>query len=444
MNMRKKISSLLAVAFIVGMTTTSFASPVSQFSDVPAKSWAYNAVTTLAKSGIVDGYGDGTFRGDKTMTRYEMAQIVANAMTKVDKADAANKAIIDKLAVEFATELQGLNARVTTVEKKQGNVTFGGLAYTRWVKWNSQAPTSPYHDGVVQNFYQLYATDRVNENVTGTLRMYLLRNNVNGSLASVGNTVTTNSSEPNNVIESKFEIRNFLGQTGTTATVGRFAQMLGATNYIGALQGIDGAKISFGNQLKVELGAADFSNPLSNFSKVITDGNPNGVYSGALYFKDAAWAKLTYNTSKATQLQGFYLKNTSGNIVANMYDVGFASTVAPNLVFKTDYLKNNAYNNNNTDKQFILAYRGADVSKPGSWGITANYSIAEANGNLGWGDYNTITMWPMADLKAWNAKVEYAVMKNVNIRIAQTFNTKVESTGVAIGNYSRAELDFFF
>jgi hypothetical protein len=72
------------------------------FSDVPAKHWAYAAVNQLANAGIVNGYGDGTFRGDRIMSRFEMAMIVGNAMTKADKVDAENKALINKLATEFA------------------------------------------------------------------------------------------------------------------------------------------------------------------------------------------------------------------------------------------------------------------------------------------------------------------------------------------------------
>ena len=57
---------------------------IIHFSDVPADSWAYDAVTTLAADGVIDGYPDGTYKGQNTMTRYEMAQIVARAMAKTD------------------------------------------------------------------------------------------------------------------------------------------------------------------------------------------------------------------------------------------------------------------------------------------------------------------------------------------------------------------------
>ena len=123
--MKKTLVTLLALIFVLGIAGTALAAPANPFVDVPAKHWAYDAVNTLAKAGIVDGYGDGTFRGDRTMTRYEMAQIVAKAMARSDKADAANKALIDKLAVEFASELNNLGVRIAKVEAKQ-NVWLGG------------------------------------------------------------------------------------------------------------------------------------------------------------------------------------------------------------------------------------------------------------------------------------------------------------------------------
>ena len=69
--MKKSIILTLALVFVLGIAGTAFAA--NPFVDVPAKHWAYDAVAKLAQAGIVDGYGDGTFKGDKTMTRYEMA-----------------------------------------------------------------------------------------------------------------------------------------------------------------------------------------------------------------------------------------------------------------------------------------------------------------------------------------------------------------------------------
>lgn len=122
--MKVAITTALTVAFAV----PAFANP---FADVPAKHWAYDSVNKLAQAGIVDGYGDGTFRGDKTMTRYEMATIIAKAMTKSLNAD--QKATVDKLSKEFGTELTTLGVKVDGLQKQVDNmVKISGDARVRY------------------------------------------------------------------------------------------------------------------------------------------------------------------------------------------------------------------------------------------------------------------------------------------------------------------------
>lgn len=60
------------------------------FTDLPNNHYFYNAVTTLASRGIISGYGDGTFRGDKTITRYEMALSVAKLLASVGTLDSSS------------------------------------------------------------------------------------------------------------------------------------------------------------------------------------------------------------------------------------------------------------------------------------------------------------------------------------------------------------------
>ena len=83
-----KKSLVFAMAMALGVSATAFAA--NPFSDVPAGHWAYAAVAKLAAAGIVDGYPDGTYKGDRTMTRYEMAQIIAKALAKVMTSWSAN------------------------------------------------------------------------------------------------------------------------------------------------------------------------------------------------------------------------------------------------------------------------------------------------------------------------------------------------------------------
>ena len=128
---KKTLVSAITAALVVGAASTTFAA-ANPFSDVPADSWAYDAVSTLAADGVIDGYPDGTYKGQNTMTRYEMAQIVARAMAKTD-IDKADKALVDKLAAEFAEELDNLGVRVADLEKKSDNVKWTGeLRYRYW------------------------------------------------------------------------------------------------------------------------------------------------------------------------------------------------------------------------------------------------------------------------------------------------------------------------
>lgn len=88
------------------------------FPDVPENHWAYEAVKDLKDRGYVAGYPDGTFKGDRTMTRYEFAQIVHNAL----QAGAPDSEAVKKLKAEFAPELERFT--VDTIEQdKNGNPT---------------------------------------------------------------------------------------------------------------------------------------------------------------------------------------------------------------------------------------------------------------------------------------------------------------------------------
>ena len=90
----QKLTSMLA---IVDPSLTK------EFPDVPANHWAYEAVSKLAGNGIVEGYPDGDFHGDRTMTRYEMAQVIYKALKKGGTVD-------QKLVKEFNKEIEAAKA----------------------------------------------------------------------------------------------------------------------------------------------------------------------------------------------------------------------------------------------------------------------------------------------------------------------------------------------
>ena len=128
--MNKKLATVLAAACVLG-ATTAFAAP-NPFSDVTPNDWAYQAVSQLAAEGVVEGYPDGTFKGQQNITRYEMAQMVARAMVKQDQLNAEQQAQLNRLADEFANELNSLGVRVSNLENRVGNVKVTGDARVRW------------------------------------------------------------------------------------------------------------------------------------------------------------------------------------------------------------------------------------------------------------------------------------------------------------------------
>ena len=135
---KKFLTAALAAA--LSCTTVSAFAAANPFADVPRDHWAYDAVAELADEGIIEGYGDGTYRGENEITRYEMAQMVAKAMAKEDQANAQQKAMIDRLAAEFSAELNNLGVRVSNLEDRIDNVKWGGeLRYTAY--------KTSFHDG---------------------------------------------------------------------------------------------------------------------------------------------------------------------------------------------------------------------------------------------------------------------------------------------------------
>lgn len=118
----KRISILVLVAFVLS-TVAAVANP---FSDVPFSHWAYDAVNKLAAKGVLQGYPDGTYKGEKHVTRYALAMVVAKMLANVEQMmekgigkDLVTKSdlqTLEKLTVEFADELALLGVKVTALE----------------------------------------------------------------------------------------------------------------------------------------------------------------------------------------------------------------------------------------------------------------------------------------------------------------------------------------
>lgn len=96
------------------------------FADVTPDDWAYQAVSELSEEGRFRA-SDGMFRGERNVTRYEMAQITARLLAKEDQLSDRDRRMTEKLAEEYGGELSSLGVRVRNLEKQQGNISGAGI-----------------------------------------------------------------------------------------------------------------------------------------------------------------------------------------------------------------------------------------------------------------------------------------------------------------------------
>ncbi|WP_094607680.1 hypothetical protein SPSIL_009630 [Sporomusa silvacetica DSM 10669] len=346
--MKRNLAATLALIFGLGIGSTAFAA-TSPFEDIPKNHWAYGAVKQLAQAGIVDGYGNGTFRGDSTLTRYEMATLIANAMTKTDKATAEQKAIIDKLASEYASELEGINGRVTKLESKVSNVKVGGEVRYRY-EWTDNKDGSP----------DTYTRVRINLFAPLTDKL-IFSGRIEGE-----NRIGTKSDIN---IAHAFIAGKALGFD--TFVLGRMPLALGQglLSGIGAAgnctTGADGIVLGAGNQLKVTVAAGKA-------------GSDEGT---SLNLKAA---NLSYDLNKSTNLSASYLGDKESSKY-KAYAAGFNYKGIKNIKVTTEYGKNEsdwAKSLNNSDGAtawyITTKYRGADPEKDNSDGFWVGYRNADA------------------------------------------------------------------
>jgi hypothetical protein len=190
--MKKSVVSALTTALVVGATATTFAA-ANPFSDVPSSHWAYKSVSDLAAKGIIEGYTDangnpnGIFLGERNITRYEMAQMVAKALAK--NPSGATKAELDRLAAEFRDELDSLGVRVSELEKHADKVQWTGkIEYTynhHRLSGDGERVKTMNHDGV----FRLEPKAEINDHWTAVARFdanYSGRNDETGYIEKDG------------------------------------------------------------------------------------------------------------------------------------------------------------------------------------------------------------------------------------------------------------------
>ena len=396
----KKILALAAVAALTAGVSAYAANP---FSDVTADDWAYQAVSDLSAQGVVEGYPDGTFKGERNMTRYELAQIVARLMAKEDQLNAEQQATLDKLAGEYADELANLGVRVSNLEKKVGNISWNGDARMR---------------------YTASSSDKVADKYDGRIRLNV-KGQVNDATYVQGQFVTNMyfkdaKKDDGNTTMSQIYVNHNFGKN-VAVRLGR--QPIAFGNQGGwmynALNGYDGAQVSY-NNAKLSL--------TTGFGQLNDGWKDTDVY----------FAKGAYDFGFA-KLNADYIadKDSVADDRVEIYGVGLNIPVQKFNVFG-EYWKNTTTGDYEYDTAWNagLSYGKADWKKAGTWDLSVAYNDVDAGVYFGGGtwhndmlkNFGTEKYLDADNLTFWNVLANVTLQKNVQLHAEYAFGADAEGT----------------
>ena len=357
-----KKSLVLAMAMALGVTASAYAA--NPFSDVPAGHWAYDSVAKLAAAGVVDGYTDGAFAGDKLITRYEMAQIVAKAMAK--------GADCDKLAAEFADELDTLGVRVAKLEKGADAVKITGETRLRY--WNYEGDANKDKTNLRT---RIWVKGQVNDDWTYT-----------GMLENVQDIKADGGDETTNF--QRAYVNGKVGGLKVQAGRYSFCDFEGGLIYDHRM---DGVQVSYGKEVKVTAGIGKTSSTIKDDFEYANVATKFGVVDAKASF---------YNFHAAKDV--------------TVYAVTAAMPLAKGLKLTGTYLFNESDLVADADDGYVVAlnYKGAKASKPGSWGLWAKYYDQPAGLAVDptW-EAQEPAFGDQFGWEAWGVGADYALAKNI-------------------------------
>ena len=445
-------SAFLTLLFVSSIFGTVLAATSDAVNDVPAGHWAYKAVNELVRVGVIDGYGNKTFQGDKTITRYEMAQVVEKAMANSNKATVVQKALIDKLAIEFALELNQIDTRVTKLENfnkstlkvgfdtlmvgvmdnpAAGNPKLQGNDMWRWrarlllsgdlnedTKYDARLTTSFGTAGMSTSSTQnnLISFDRMyltSKNVLGFDSIQLGRQSINelgGNLAykSGGNdgiTLTKKLSKDTAFKMGAFVVKPELAAVGT---------------FSGDAQEVQFASVQSQVSPKLKIGGMF----LNNNTKVITTDTPFKYSNDG---SKIAGVSAAYKLGKFTLLSEYDRANLKNPVGVKSNPHAFAFQITNGTVSSTSFypIAQTVTNiNKKGDQAFVLSYRytekGAVPNGLGPWnGTTVTSPTYLVNGKAVGGVDN---------IKGWYVSYQYVVAKGMELSFDSQF-LKYADTG---------------
>ena len=405
--MKKTLVSALTTALVVGAASTTFAA-ANPFSDVPADHWAYDAVSQLAADGVIEGYGDTTFRGNQNITRYEMAQMIAKAMAKSD-VSAADKALIDKLAAEFSDELNNLGVRVSNLERNADMVKWNGKAeYTYYSHRDKDANKKTNDD---QLLFRLEPSAEVNSHWHVNARLDASTDLAKDNKDDNANPSLRHGSD--SIQDTDVTLKRVWAQGNYgnfQVKLGKFAQIDNDSIFDTSFSG---AEVQFGNKVTFTAGAgrqnmdndSDFTQKFGH-----NEDTANYQYAGLGYADGKFVGGVDYHHLNADSFQ--YAKEDSTK-QANEDNANIWLAKAAYRFDKTNALNGFYANNTSADEldkawSAQYSYKGAEAQNKGTWGAWAAYRYLGDNTDL----FSTFDVI-LAGQKGWEVGTNYAPFKNV-------------------------------
>ena len=397
----KKILAMAAVAALAAGASAYAANP---FSDVSTSDWAYQAVADLSAQGIVEGYPDGTFGGQKNITRYEMAQIIARMMAKEDQYNAEQRATIDKLAAEYADELDSLGVRVSNLEKKVGNISWSGDARMRYQSNDNSADDS--WNGRIR----INMKGQINENTTANVRL------------STGN-VNFQGADDADVTAELLNVKHDFG--AWDVTLGRYAVTLGNQGgwLYNSSYGFDGA------QLAADLGKVNVA---------VGYGQFNSAKGEFIDNHDTFYAKANADLG-AFDLYANYFTNMESKAQLD-YDIWGVGLVIPVSQFRVfgEYWQDTTFKGEDDAWNAGIGYGMKDLKKPGTWSLDVAYNNVGEGVYLGGAGLQTDVMNTLnysgkdgsvarySRVKFWNAIADVTLAQNTYLHGEYAFAAEGE------------------
>ena len=408
----KKILALAAAAALTAGVSAYAANP---FSDVSTDDWAYQAVSDLSDQGVVEGYPDGTFKGERNITRYELAQIIARLMAKEDQLNAEQRATLDKLAGEYADELANLGVRVSNLEKKVGNLYWSGDARMRYIDY-SKKDTADKWDG------------RMRINVKGQ---------VNDSTYVQGqfvNNFNFKDSETSDTSMAQIYANHNFGKD-FSVRLGRQPISFGDQGgwLYNALEGYDGIQAAYNHdKLSLTTGFGQFNSgdfkgaAATDTITIDKEGKATETKKDAIDGQDFYFARGSYDFDFA-KLGVDYINfqgTKDGKDVPEVIGANLTIPVGDFQVFGDYYKNTTAASKYDTAWNAGLGYGKLNLNKPGSFNLSLAYNNVEDEMYFGGTAWHTDILDAVAaagKLKFWSANGNVTLQKNVFLRAEYEF-----------------------